>query len=260
MEKKKRKNRKPLIVVAMLLMVALVVGMGAMTYSRYVSSFNSGTQQATAAQWGYVVTANADSLFGEDYSGTGLAVVNNGGANLVVSASEADKNVVAPGTTGSMTITVSGQAEVLAKLTISVGADPTTIDLKGTKTGAEFTYNPVVWSVKKNTGAAQTGTNLGTLLATLVANTYYDANSTALNDTYTISWSWAYNDSDNVICAKDTIIGYAAAGKTYAQVENALLADGKKVSDYVTSDDYDKIVTELSFSISVKLEQVQSKA
>ena len=53
MEKKNRKNRKPLIVVAMLLMVALVVGLGAMTYSRYVSSFNSGTQQATAAKWGF---------------------------------------------------------------------------------------------------------------------------------------------------------------------------------------------------------------
>ena len=64
MKNKTRNNkRKPLLVVALVLMVALVLGMGAMTYSRYISTaeMDDGKTTATVAKWGYVVTINADN-------------------------------------------------------------------------------------------------------------------------------------------------------------------------------------------------------
>ena len=61
-------KKKSLVIIAMVLMVALVVGMGAMTYSRYVSTTDVPAQNATAAKWGFVVTANTSGLFGDAYS------------------------------------------------------------------------------------------------------------------------------------------------------------------------------------------------
>ena len=57
-------TKKHLTIVAVVLMVALVVGMGAMTYARYISSYDSGEQIATAAKWGFVVNADTTNLFG----------------------------------------------------------------------------------------------------------------------------------------------------------------------------------------------------
>ena len=53
----KTKNKKLFMVVAVVLMVALVAAMGTITYSRYVSSSDLGSQQATAAKWGLNVQA-----------------------------------------------------------------------------------------------------------------------------------------------------------------------------------------------------------
>ena len=50
---KSRKNKKMLVAVAMILMIALVAGMGAMTYSKYITSGTTGEQTATAAKWGF---------------------------------------------------------------------------------------------------------------------------------------------------------------------------------------------------------------
>ena len=115
MKNKSRKSKKLLVVVAVILMLGLVVGMGAMTYSRYVTS-GSTAQTATAAKWGFVVTVSADDLFASDYTkadGASLATKATG-TGVAVHASTTGTNLVAPGTTGSMTITISGSAEVLA--------------------------------------------------------------------------------------------------------------------------------------------------
>ena len=61
------KNKKFLVIIATVLMACLVVGMGAMTYSRYISTTELPAQSATAAKWGYVITADASNLFGSDY-------------------------------------------------------------------------------------------------------------------------------------------------------------------------------------------------
>ena len=75
MKNNQRKNKKALVLVAMILMIGLVAGMGAMTYSRYISAGKVENVAATAAKWGFIVNVNADNVFGSDYDtkdGTGV--------------------------------------------------------------------------------------------------------------------------------------------------------------------------------------------
>ena len=108
------KSKKLITVMAMVLMVAMVIGMGTMTYSRYVATESMDTPaSATVAEWGYVLSINSAAMFGSKYENN--AVTTDGdGSELDVNAAAA---VVAPGSSGSMTITLSGNAEVLAEIT-----------------------------------------------------------------------------------------------------------------------------------------------
>ena len=255
MEKKKRKNRKPLIVVAMLLMVALVVGMGAMTYSRYVSSFNPGAQTATAAKWGFVVNANANSLFGTQYgedNADSKATVDETG-NIVVSASS---KTVAPGTNGSMTISINGTAEVRAKLTFTATVT-SEILLKTTALGGTE-YRPIVWTLKDGETTLKTGTDLEDVLSGFAGATIEAGDP--LTNNYVLSWDWAWSE-DEAISIKDTIIGVKAANATWSDAVGAtLLADGTALSTKITSAEYANVANvqpTLAFSITVKLEQIQ---
>ena len=119
-------KRKSLIVIAMFVLLAVLIAMSGMTFARYISSKEVPTQSATVAKWGFVVSADADALFGSDYKGTTLAtVVANTEEQLSVSAESAAEGqtrglVVAPGTTGSMTFSITGEAEVRAQITVSM--------------------------------------------------------------------------------------------------------------------------------------------
>lgn len=256
MKKNNRKTKKLLAIVAMVLMVGLIAGMGAMTYAKYVTSASVPTQSATAAKWGFVITADADNLFGTDYDQTDATnkiatkVTTNG---VAVNAS-GDTNVVAPGTTGSMTISVSGSAEVLAKLTVTVGS---TTDI------ALGDYKPVKWSIT-GTAAENTVTD-GTLSEVLSALTKdvtgnTDTTTTAtisagtsIDKSYTISWKWAF-DGDN---AKDTVIGYKAMDKSYSDIKTLTVGDSTVADVVATETAYNAITTTVSFSLSISVEQIQ---
>lgn len=250
MEKKNRKNRKPLIVVAMLLMVALVVGMGAMTYSRYVSSFNSGVQQATAAKWGFVVTANTENLFGKNYKVTGTNVATpTATADGVVVKATSDANVVAPGTSGSMTFSISGQAEVKANFKIAIS---------GIQEIVYNGYKPIKWTLKKDGNPVVTNNDsLATTLASLTTATTINPGVPVEGGSYELSWSWAWSE-DETISINDTIIGIASAG-TYDDATKAIrLADGSTFGEKIDSQGaFDAILTKLSFQIAITIEQVQ---
>ena len=236
---KSRKNSKSLIVVAMLLMVTLVLGMGAMTYSKYVSEQDVPTQQATAAKWGYVITVNADNMLGAKYED---GIVADAGDD-VVSASISNA-VVAPGTGGSMTITVTGASEVRAKMTITVAGGSTDIYLND--------YYPIKWTLteKVGDGAATTlvnGLKLSDVVTALNGKTAtMEAGTASVTRVYTLSWSWAMGDgsTDN----QDTFIGFLAnGGKTVAQINQIL---GTSYADDVANS------TALNLDITVKVEQI----
>lgn len=242
--KKTRFSKKLIAVVAIVLMMGLIVGMGAMTYSKYVTSQDTGSQTATAAKWGFVVTADASNLFGTDYITTGIVGKGNG---VTVKAST-DSNVVAPGTSGSMTVTVSGSAEVLAKVTFA-----------GTVTSEiEFDeYNPVKWSLKKDEEAAVSYDTLEGLITAFNSSNSIAAGD-SFNHEYTISWEWALEDStDSYRNVKDTLIGYKAAGKSYAELPDNYQNVEYKTSTKLDETTYNKIQSQMQFNLTVTVEQIQ---
>lgn len=255
MEKSRNNSRRLMAIIAVVLMVCLILAMGAVTFAKYISSGTTGDQTATAAKWGFVVTVDASKLLGENYSVQGsdtLATVVTADG-VAVKASADSGNLVAPGTTGSVTFTISGEAEVAAKLTLSVS--PAT----GSSIEEIYVsdYYPIKWTLKKGDDVVNTLENkkLSEItsgeLATIAAGT-------SASGTYTLSWEWKLDNSKD---AEDTIIGYKVAGKGYDDIKNITIGGktlggtGGVVADATA---FDAIKTQMSFNIAFSIEQTQT--
>ena len=94
-----KKNKKLLAIIAVVLMIGLVAGMGAMTYARYISTVTTAPNQATAAKWGFVVNVDASNLFSTDYVKDGnYSKPTTTGHGVAIKAANQS---LAPGSTGS---------------------------------------------------------------------------------------------------------------------------------------------------------------
>ena len=249
--KKTLKNKKVIMILAMVLMVALVAGMGAMTYSRYVSSADMGDAKvATVAKWGYVVTFNAADMFPDTYETDGastLAVKANSGNDVVKVSS--DDSIVAPGTTGSMTIVASGVAEVLAEFSIKLEAgysDITLVKKDGSK------YNPIKWSLKYGDTTLVDKKSLADLANELGNHTQIIAPDDEINKTFTITWEWALDNGEDQL---DTILGYFAKnGNTTLDADQLESLGITALTEVIQSDGH---VTGITFDLSATIKQVQ---
>ena len=208
MKKKENKTMKKVLTVsALALLLGLVGYTGGSTFAKYISSGSTGSQTATVAKWGLTATANIENLFGEEYDSVadGLAKVSTDHDKLVVKSATSAGNIVAPGTTGSMTFTLQGQAEVDASVDFTSAMDDISID----------GYYPIKWTVTRSTNGQAAVTVVNGLSANDV-NTYfngldftYNAGSEALNEVFVVSWAWAFSGQDD---AKDTLLGQEAPG------------------------------------------------
>lgn len=255
------KKKKFLTLVATGLMACLVAAMGGMTYSKYITTTKTETQQATAAKWGFVMTADTTELFGKMYDGS--AIVTEDTTDGVSVKANSNKFVVAPGTSGSMTIAINGTAEVKSQLKIEASGTDALSEIYLKKyNGSEVNYYPVKWTLTDGTDANTVSGKLSDVLkafaskgATIKANEEYTKN-------YELSWEWplttgATND------IYDTIIGYKSYGRLWADD----VADDGTVTDYGISKyvgalqpgEYtdDNIKTGIAFNIDVTIEQIQ---
>lgn len=219
---KKFSKKKVMVVTGMALLLALVGYAGGSTYARYLTSQNVPTQTATVANWGFVVSANASNLFSHAHNNGTQVTVSSGATTVDVQSSS--ENLVAPGTSGQLSFSINGTAEVLSELDVTLNGQ----EIHLTKTDGNVVYSPVKWTLKKDSNVVD---NLQDKSLKEIAN-YLDekfdkriaANeSFALNGNYTLSWAWALEDNtshtiivDDVqtTCNSDTVLGYLAAGKT----------------------------------------------
>lgn len=227
-QKSERKNnRKTTVIIALLLALIAILSFGGYTLSKFVTSGGS-TGKAQVAKWGYKMEVDGSNLFGKNYKYDGVASkVTKNADGLTVKAS-GDYNVIAPGTTGSMTFTIGGKAEV--KALIAMGIDPKKdVTLKMQKAGGEeIVYNPVKWTLKKN-GVDVTGAINTTLHK--VAGAFHDMTSNPVSSvknpgdelkttTYELVWAWAFEGTGTFkgVTADelDTILGRRAKDKSYA--------------------------------------------
>lgn len=236
-QKSERKNnKKTTVIIALLLALIAILSFGGYTLSKFVTSGGS-TGKAQVAKWGYTMEIDGSNLFGKNYKFDDKASkVTKDTTGLTVKAS-GDYNVIAPGTTGSMTFKIGGQAEV--KALIAMGITPEkdiTLKLKKAD-GQEIVYNPIKWTLKKN-GKLITGLENKTLID--VAGAFHDMTSNPVSSvkkpgevleetTYELIWAWAFEGTDTFtgITADelDTILGRRANDTSYASYGDWTIED-----------------------------------
>lgn len=247
-------NRKTAVIVMLLIALIALLCFGGYTFSKYVTS-GKGSGTAKVAKWGYTASVDTSKLFGEEYkydAAKTASTVDGTGANLTVKADSTGGNRVAPGTAGSMTFTVGGQAEVRALL--SMGIDVHTykdVVLKIKKTGdTDYTeYHPVKWTLKKGETTVAENVTLKKIAETIhdeAINKMYVPNEKLDSTTYELSWAWAFEGAGDVaglsIDQVDTILGQMGAGVT-----------GYTPAGYVI--DTDNSSTELAFTFTIQVSQ-----
>lgn len=197
----KKDNRKSVLLIALLLLLVAIIGFGGYTLSKYITS-KSTDSTARVAKWGFTVDADNSKLFGDQYKwkDNTSGSTTDGTGTLTVKADTAGTNLVAPGTSGSMTFSVKGKAEVLAKVEMKVAEGYHDIALKLTKDNTDYTYNPVKWTLKKGTDDVVTNGTLEAVAKALNGQYKVEENhdtatiaiGTEINDEYTLSWAWAF--------------------------------------------------------------------
>ena len=214
-EKSKNGKRLALILLALLLIAA--IAFGAYTYSKYVTQ-TEGSGTATVAKWGYTVTIGdsdaagyTDGLgFSKNYTTSGAA---NGDTAAVI-ASSTSNNVVAPGAKGSTTFSITGEAEVTAKVTATLDGDQIFLYLKADN-GNTYVYNPIVYTYDDVSGDIDTvNDELATFTSDLAANaeTINLANNV-------VSWEWAFEKEAGATLKKVSGNGAETISITADQVD-----------------------------------------
>lgn len=240
-------TKKHLIIVSVVLMVALVVGMGAMTYSRYASSYNSGTQTATAAKWGFVVTADATNLFPTDYTlAGGQTYATKADDGVAVDASAA---TLAPGTTGYVSIAVNGTAEVRAQLTIALNVT--------SQVGYADTYLPIKWALTESDATPTEWKTLEAVVAEIEDKNKIIEAGAYVTGSYYIHWCWDFEtgssvDEKAVNNRHDTIIGAKSAHRDDLNKINETVGGAA-----ITAEELAKYNNVLTFSLTANIEQIQ---
>lgn len=255
----KKDNRRSILVIGLLLLLVAVIGFGGYTMSKYVTKKSVQGNTAQVAKWGFTVTAENNKLFGDKYSNGKIAATDD---KLTVKADSAGTNLVAPSLSGSMTFTVAGKAEVLAQVSVAMEAadgkaaiEDVVLNYKNYKKGGTAgTYSPVKWTLTRKSKGETVATalvNEGTLanVQTELAK-LYNANTaiaTELNDEYTLSWAWAFENTANPDTdALDTLLGWKANGTDIPGDYGFTVEAGT--------------CTNISFSIEISVTQVQTVA
>ena len=223
----RKNNKKTAVIVALLLALIALLCFGGYTFSKYVTS-GTGNGTASVAKWGYTASVDTTKLFGKEYklAAANVSTVDGTGTINVKADTANERNLVAPGTAGSMTFTVGGKAEVRARLHMSLTpANDVVLKIKKTGDAAYTDYNPVKWTLKKGGATVAENVTLEVIADKVTHDTAvsvsgdYEANEELATTTYELSWAWAFEDAtgsvlDLSIDQLDTILGQMAAGVT----------------------------------------------
>lgn len=211
MKKNKMMRAASALMVATLLTTSVISG----TFAKYVTSGNA-SDSARVAKWGVTVNGTADT-FKETYAKNGNSFTLD--ANTVVS-SETGKDVVAPGTSGSMAaFTISGTPEVAVNVAFTG-----TLELGNKWVDSnsdyycpiEITVGDVTFNGTDYNSADEFEAAVNAKIAAYTKD--YKANtdlSTIGANAPAISWAWPFNGNDDV---KDTYLGDQAAAGNAATI------------------------------------------
>ena len=234
-----KKQKRTATIASMAALLAVVLGMGGQTFAKYIETNTAEATQATIAKWGVVIKNTVEAgteTFKSDYDGKVV--------------SEDSRPVVAPGTTGTYGLLVTGVPEVKTKVTV----DLTIQDIYVTVAGK--TYYPIVWTFN---GTEYNGATAASTIEGLVDEVYnYNANQNLNVVDFTLTWTWAFDNSaddsktgyNEFANGYDTIFGDLASGVT-----GSVFDDPSTVA--VEKDQAAGGVTTLIVGVTATVEQVQ---
>ena len=201
------------LLIAVLMSTCVISG----TFAKYTTS-DEGSDSARVAKWG--VSVNVWSGDDSDVFNTSYSTDNDDIKSTITTSVSSTEKIVAPGTTGSIQFSIAGKPEVATRVTVDVADNYTDISIpQGTEVAENNTlaaaYNPVKFTLKKGETAVAGATDISlaemvTKLEGLTAN--YEANSDDLAATYTLSWTWEYDNANGANDAADTYLANVAAG------------------------------------------------
>ena len=213
---KSRKITGILLACCALLMVA-IAGLG-VTLAKYTKSAEPRNDSAHVAKFGITLAwSSNDAIFKNTYTTTDSeksATITNS----VVSATDANSdstmdNVIAPGTSGSVNLTISGTSEVAFTLAIQINEEYIGAWQKSATDATA--YHPIEYSATSTDTIGSTNVELdaqGKFTIDIAAGT-------AVNATITISWEWPFESgsSDEEKAANDAADTYmsSVAGASY---------------------------------------------
>ena len=230
-------KKNAMLKIAAILMVAVLLTTCAVssTFAKYVTKGNTSTEVGRVALWDVDIVSSATGLFAQKYeNGTASATGND-----VVSVATPVDNVVAPGTSGSasLTATLNGQPEVAFRLTTVATVDLGSgwmVDLDGAGSGAPIYYCPLTVTV--NGDAVDAADNAADFAANIKAAieeaaTAEFAAGTELDDEVvgvTVAWAWDFDAAGaGTNDLKDTLLGEAGSAtisiaiqQTATQIKN----------------------------------------
>lgn len=214
MKKNKMMRIASVLLVAVILTTCAISG----TFAKYVTSGN-GSDSARVAKFGVTVTGTADT-FKETYAKDDSSFALE--ANTVVST----KNVVAPGTSGSMAaFTITGTPEVAVRVkfagTLELG-DKWVDSASTYYCPIEVTVGSTVFKGLDYTSADEFETAVNEKIENYSKDYVANTNLSSIGaDAPAISWKWAFTGNDDI---KDTYLGDQAAAGNAAEISLAVTA------------------------------------
>lgn len=206
------KNKMMRIAACLMAAVLFTTSVVGSTYARYTTR-NSGSDSARVAKWGVSIATSTSGLFAKTYANTDKVSGAAAGTTVSVSSQGEDKDyVVAPGTSGSTTISLTGTPEVAVDVKFVMNVESDVIVPVRTKVAEDKTlyesYTPVKFTLTDSKGAEVAKGTLNDIKTAFNGLSAQYAPNKNLTETYTLAWNWAI-DGDN---EADTYLGNVAAG------------------------------------------------
>jgi len=223
MKKNKMMRLASCLLVAVLLTTSMISG----TFAKYVTT-NGGSDSASVAKFGVAINVNNDlGMFSTEYN------KEDGAYKGTLSVkSEASDQIVAPGTKGSMTFTITGKPEVATRVAVDFGEDTKAIQLAAgtyklpagyfgdeeTEVTTTAVYEPIKFYFGNKAEDAlvpedytMTLEQLKAAMVTAFTKDYPVNYDFAGSENYTLAWSWAFENAVENVDFLDTYLGYQAA-------------------------------------------------
>lgn len=207
MASKKMFTKIALFCTAFLLVASTVVGV---TFAKYVKTANHPEEVGTVAKFGITMQWTDNSAFENSYDAD---------TNSVTTAVSGNVDKIAPGTTGSITLTLSGSSEVAFNLTLELVENYSSNWKVSSAENAEA-YKPITLTVTSTIDGANVSLTQNKGGTSILSIKDFEPAST-ISGSITITWEWGFevnNDADNYMESLDSATYGLTASVTATQI------------------------------------------